>query len=190
MRTSEARLAYITPVPLESAGEQELPSAWLAGLNRLEQACARHVEVDTRLRTAVIHLAQQVARRLGAAGLADTPLPRGYEIRHLDRQWLLVKCDAETGAVKFVASGQESLWTRLGLHTTGLTGEHVLELSADIESGLLDEMAVCIEDRLRDAPRSVAQDPTAEPATGGKLRLVDLGRKSRAQCANAARARG
>lgn len=190
MATSEARLAYLTPTSVEDSAPHELPSNWLTGLNRLEQACARHVEVDNRLRTAVINLAQQVARRLGAAGLADTVLPRGYEVRHLDRQWLLLKCDAETGAVKFVASGQESLWTRLGLHTGGLTGEHVLELSADIESGLLDEMAVCIENRLKEMPRLGGMTEQSEPSTGGKLRLVDLGRKSRAQCANAARARG
>lgn len=190
MATSEASLAFIKSPSVSEPEPQELPSSWLAGLNRLEQACARHVEVDNRLRTAVINLTQQVARRLGTAGLSDTALPRGYEVRHLDRQWLLVKCDPETGTVKFVASGQESLWTRLGLHATGLTGEQVLELSTDIESGLLDEMAACIEKRLKDAPRLAIQggDGMSETAPGGKLRLVDLGRKSRAQCANAGRA--
>jgi len=171
-----------------------LPVAWASGLDRLKNACEHAARIDRQQRLLVTQACQQIAKHVGEAGFQAQKLPRDYEVRSIDRHWVMVKCfpplnpDASNSSgqreVRFVASGEESLWTRFNLQVTRLTDSQVGELVADLETGLIAEIIEWVEAHTATPPISGPQPtgPTtpdgspSPPLEPNRLRLVDLGR--------------
>jgi hypothetical protein len=171
-----------------------LSPSWASGLDLLKNVCDHAASLDRQQRQSVIQACQQIARLVGEAGFCNLQLPRDYEVRRIDRHWLLVKCLPPLGStsgdssglreVRFVASGEESLWTRFDLQVTALTDSQVSEVVIDLESGLINEIIEWVQKRTAMVPvctlppTTVAStnSSTSAPNGANRLRLVDLGR--------------
>lgn len=168
---------------------EQLPAHWLSGLSRLEEACLQRAENDRLQREHAKAACHQIAHHIGKAGLHDLELPRGYEVRQIDQSYVLVKCAPLSREITFVASGEETLWTRLRLQATRLTEAQVRELVADLEGGLIQELVDWVASRCAaPAPATnevpsvtvtIAAEPELQPADHRPLRMVDLGRPRR-----------
>lgn len=116
-------------------------------LNRLQAACEQRVQL-TGQAISYTKIASQIADLLASTGLVETPLPRGNRIYCNDilreGKWYLVKCDASS-TPRFVATGQDNLFTRLTLGVSTLSAQHLREFAHDLQAGLLEELLAVIE---------------------------------------------
>jgi hypothetical protein len=185
-------LTYLETIPpqekVSAPDAPQLPPQWAAGLDQLKTVCEHAAQVERQQRLLLTQTFQQIAQLVGEAGYANLELPRDYEVRRVDRQWVLVKCfpplhpeNSATNSpreVRFVASGEESLWTRFNLQVTRPSDEQIAELMADLESGLIAEIVQWVQNRTATLPPSAHPMPP-ESNDSNRLRLVDLGRPKR-----------
>jgi hypothetical protein len=112
--------------------------------DKVERAFHRYQSVAGKLRTALLIIADTVARRAASVGLVDVRLPRHYLVRSIERQQYLLKC-APTGEVRFVLSANETVCEALQF---GLFNDaDMMEVRRDFAEGWMDELAAFIEER-------------------------------------------
>jgi hypothetical protein len=169
---SEAAVPVASP-RRRGAPAQVRTSGLGAGMQRLQRACSQHVELDQKLRGTILEAAAEIAVHVNAAGLTGVRLPRDYEVRYQNRELHLVKCCPEDGHVRLLATGQESLWTRLQWNVGKPSAAEVLEVARDLESGLLDEICDFVESRVAGCELTAERlnDPEAPAAAEGTGRL-------------------
>ena len=133
---------------------EDLEATLGAGLQRLQTACDARRHADGRLESASCNLAWRMAGMLVEAGLANVRMPRGYLARTRSGEAYLLKfapaADARTedanGEPLFLLTRRDSIVAQLEPAARRLDFSHVLEFTADLEAGLIDEIARFIED--------------------------------------------
>jgi hypothetical protein len=158
-----------------------------ADLAGLRASCSRYLDEVESVREYYIEIGQSIARLIGDVGLHDMLLPRGYQVRCNHYEMYLLKLSPD-GLPLFVASGQDDLFTRMGigprceLRTTDLA-----EFANDLNQGLVAEITAFVKQQLPspqaitaadNASRPVPDDAAAASSTRAE-QLRNLGRRAR-----------
>jgi hypothetical protein len=152
---SSLRLIVSDDELAERAIDYDLETVLESGLKRLQSACTARRRADRGLEIATCNLAVSIANMVVQAELINVRLPRGYAARFASGESYLVKLPAldigtyitvpDNVEPLFVLARHDSMVTRVEPAARRITYAQIMHFSADLEEGLIDEIADFIE---------------------------------------------